>query len=103
MRRLYILIISLTVLLIGGTVAAQEQGEPDEATNAAAEATEVTVDDNDDAAEDQDSADGSEASDDTEEPDDADLDLQTYEQDDDDFVPTEEIPADQAVPFPSDI
>ena len=33
----------------------------------------------------------------------ADLDLQTYEEDDDDFVPTEEIPADQAIPFPSDI
>ncbi len=35
--------------------------------------------------------------------DDADLDLQTYEQDDDEFVPTEEVPADQAIPFPSDI
>lgn len=35
--------------------------------------------------------------------DDADLDLQSYEDDDDDFVPTEEVPADQAIPFPSDI
>ena len=35
--------------------------------------------------------------------DDADLDLQTYEQDDDEFIPTEEVPADQAIPFPSDI
>lgn len=35
--------------------------------------------------------------------DDADLDLQTYEEDDDDFVPTEEIPADQPIPFPSNI
>lgn len=35
--------------------------------------------------------------------DDTDLDLQTYEEDDDDFVPTEEIPADEAIPFPSDI
>lgn len=35
--------------------------------------------------------------------DDADLDLQGYEDDDDDFVPTEEVPADQAIPFPSDI
>jgi hypothetical protein len=37
------------------------------------------------------------------EPDDSDLDDQTYESDDDDFVPTEEIPADEPIPFPSDI
>jgi hypothetical protein len=35
--------------------------------------------------------------------DDADLDAQTYEEDDDDFVPTEEIPADEPIPFPSNI
>jgi hypothetical protein len=35
--------------------------------------------------------------------DDDDLDLQTYEEDDDDFVPTEEIPADEPIPFPSNI
>jgi hypothetical protein len=35
--------------------------------------------------------------------DDADLDSQTYEEDDDDFVPTEEIPADEPIPFPSNI
>jgi len=35
--------------------------------------------------------------------DDSDLDEQTYESDDDDFVPTEEIPADEPIPFPSDI
>jgi hypothetical protein len=35
--------------------------------------------------------------------DDADLDVQTYEEDDDDFVPTEEIPADEPIPFPSNI
>ena len=34
---------------------------------------------------------------------DDDLDLQTYEEDEDDFVPTEEIPADQPIPFPSNI
>lgn len=38
-----------------------------------------------------------------EEPDDSDLDEQTYEEDDDDFVPTEEIPADEPIPFPSNI
>lgn len=40
---------------------------------------------------------------DSEVTDDADLDLQTYEEDDDDFVPTEEIPADEPIPFPSNI
>ena len=34
---------------------------------------------------------------------DDDLDLQTYEEDDDDFVPSEEIPADEPIPFPSNI
>lgn len=38
-----------------------------------------------------------------EEVDDADLDDQTYAEDDDDFVPTEEIPADEAISFPTDI
>lgn len=40
---------------------------------------------------------------DEEEADDSDLDEQTYEEDDDDFVPTEEIPADEPIPFPSNI
>lgn len=40
---------------------------------------------------------------DEEEIDDSDLDEQTYEEDDDDFVPTEEIPADEPIPFPSNI
>jgi hypothetical protein len=35
--------------------------------------------------------------------DDSDLDIQTYEEDDDDFVPSEEIPADVPIPFPSNI
>ena len=34
---------------------------------------------------------------------DEDLDVQTYEEDDDDFVPSEEIPADEPIPFPSNI
>ena len=40
---------------------------------------------------------------DKEEINDADLDDQTYQTDDDDFVPTEEIPADKPIPFPSNI
>ena len=35
--------------------------------------------------------------------DDADLDQQTYEEDEDVFVPTEEIPADEPIPFPTNI
>ena len=35
--------------------------------------------------------------------DDSDLDEQTYEEDDDDFIPTEEIPADEPIPFPTNI
>lgn len=35
--------------------------------------------------------------------DDEDLDVQTYEEDEDDFVPSEEIPADEPIPFPSNI
>ena len=31
------------------------------------------------------------------------LDDQTYEEDEDDFVPSEEIPADEPIPFPSNI
>lgn len=38
-----------------------------------------------------------------EDADDADLDEQTYERDDDVFVPTEEIPVDESIPFPTDI
>ena len=40
---------------------------------------------------------------DVDDPEDADLDDQTYEEDDDDFVPTEEIPADEPIPFPTNI
>lgn len=34
---------------------------------------------------------------------DDDLDDQLYEEDEDEFVPTEEIPADEPIPFPSNI
>ena len=35
--------------------------------------------------------------------DDFDLDDQTYGEEDDDFVPSEEIPADEPIPFPTNI
>jgi len=37
------------------------------------------------------------------EADDSDLDVQTYEEPEDVFIPTEEIPSDQPIPFPSNI
>jgi len=43
------------------------------------------------------------AAEDAEEIDDSDLDEQTYEEDEDDFVPSEEIPTDVPIPFPSNI
>lgn len=89
MRRLIILIYGLLLLSPWLTAAAQQASEPD---GTSTDGTEVEAGD--------DAADDDEAIDDF---DDSDLDLQTYEEDDDDFVPTEEIPADEAIPFPSDI
>jgi hypothetical protein len=40
---------------------------------------------------------------DDEDADDSDLDIQTYEEDEDIFIPTEEIPSDEPIPFPSNI
>ena len=37
------------------------------------------------------------------ESDDSDLDNQTNGEDDDDFIPTEEVPADESIPFPTNI
>ena len=34
---------------------------------------------------------------------DTELDEQTYEEDEDEFIPTEEIPADEPIPFPTNI
>ena len=94
MRKLFLLATSL-VLALAGVVFAQQEEPPEDA---AAEPATETV-----AAEDVDGDDAEDEGDGDDEFDDADLDLQTYEEDDDDFVPTEEIPADQAIPFPSDI
>lgn len=82
----------LVACLLAGPVTAQEADEAGEANNEAAE-TETG----------ESSAEGSEDSDPVEDILDADLDEQTYEEDDDDFIPTEEIPADEPIPFPSNI
>ena len=72
----------LLALFLAGSAAAQEDGAVAEDQ---AETPEV------------------EEADDEEEVDDSDLDEQTYEEDEDDFIPTEEIPADEPIPFPSNI
>ena len=81
-------------MLFGVAVLAQETEAPEEAVEPASEVTTAAPDSG---------AQSDGASDASEEFDDSDLDLQTYEQDEDDFVPTEEVPADEAIPFPSDI
>jgi len=85
MKRLTLII--LCGLLAATYTVAQESAEPPAAEPTPDEA-EVAADADDE---------------ETEEVDDADLDLQTYEEDDDDFVPTEEIPADEPIPFPTNI
>jgi hypothetical protein len=97
----YLTAILLASLLAGGATAQQE----DEST---AETAETSASENasvDDAvADDADDADDvGEAAADAEDGVDTDLDEQTYEEDDDDFIPTEEIPADEPIPFPSNI
>ncbi len=81
----------LLLLLLGMSVWSQDQGATAEAPVTDGAPTEVPA-----AGEaDQEAAD--------ENADDADLDEQTYERDDDIFVPTEEIPVDESIPFPTDI
>lgn len=77
------LIILLLALFLSGPAWPQEDASGSE--SAEPEASEV------------------EQTDDPDEIDDSDLDEQTYEEDEDDFVPSEEIPTDQPIPFPSNI
>jgi hypothetical protein len=102
-------LLMLLVFLVAG-VPAQETPEV-EAPPAAAEAADDTAEATDEATDEAPTigATADEASTDDavtavdEDPDDADLDEQTYEEDDDDFIPTEEIPADEPIAFPSNI
>ena len=84
------LITLLIALFLAGPAWAQEVEAGSEAAPAASEAAEpeVTEPVQADAAA---------------EIDDSDLDVQTYEEDEDDFVPSQEIPADEPIPFQSNI
>lgn len=95
MSRYLITILALMILALPALPRAQEAagevadtvdaGSPSEEPDTAADETPDDADEQDTDVED------------------ADLDEQTYEQDDDDFIPTEEIPADEPIPFPSNI
>lgn len=100
MRKILIAALLTTAFAIAGL--AQESPTDEEAlTDSAEEAGEVAEvpegDESDAAVADE------EDEIDLDNPEDADLDEQTYEEDDDDFVSSEEIPADEPVPFPSNI
>ena len=96
MPKLIAILISYLVL----ATAALSQEAPADPESSAATAQEAS----DEAAAADAAADAEDAAaDDEEAEDDSDLDLQTYEETDDVFVPTEEIPPDQPIPFPSDI
>ena len=85
------LIVFMLSLLLALGAGAQDQATESEAGPESADA-ELAAD-----------VSASEDVDDEEDPDDADLDEQIYEEDEDDFIPTEEIRADEPIPFPTDI
>jgi hypothetical protein len=96
----------LLACLLGFAMAAQQAGEQGSESPETATSDDATKDDavaDDAAVNDAVTDDSAETAEDLEDIEDADLDEQTYEQDDDDFIPTEEIPADEPIPFPSNI
>jgi hypothetical protein len=89
----------LLACLLSVSVAAQQADQPGAETEEATTTEDVSADD----AAANDANEIADAADDIEDIEDADLDEQTYEEDDDIFIPTEEIPADEPIPFPSNI
>ncbi len=85
----------MAVALLATLAVAQDNAEP------AADAGVTSQQDAADAAES--AADSLESDIDPELFEDTELDEQTYEEDEDEFIPTEEIPADEPIPFPTNI
>ena len=85
------------LISIQNNLASQEQMENDPIN----ESTEVKEDSSNKITQTQNENSGNEVT--SAESDDSDLDDQTYGEDDDDFVPTEEVPADESIPFPTNI
>ncbi len=96
-----ILNLTLALLLALGGVFQPVVAAPQESRDPAETEAEVTEDADDEADDEADADD--EPLIDLDDPDFADLDRQDYEEDDDGFIPTEEVPADEAIPFPTDI
>lgn len=88
MSRYLFTILGLLVLALPGYPQAQETTGEVAETAESAEPADETVEEEDEEETDLE---------------DSDLDKQTYERDDDVFIPTEEIPADEPIPFPSNI
>ncbi len=107
MRNSYYLTIALVALLLAWPLAAQEEDAPAPAeTSGTGETNESSESDESGGSGESTDTEVAETADDEidlDNPDDADLDEQTYEEDDDDFVPTQEIPSDTPIPFPSNI
>ncbi|MGB5352392.1 MAG: hypothetical protein WBM54_08920 [Woeseia sp.] len=101
MARFFGLLILIALALAPFTMAQDSAAPPADDTTAAQSDDVGAAGTDDDAA-----ADDADAAADDAEPDlleDPDLDEQTYEEDEDVFVPTEEIPSDEPIPFPTNI
>ncbi len=93
----------LLACLLSCAAAAQQPDESEPEPDVEAPETAATDDASTGDAVTDDADETAETVEDIEDIEDADLDEQTYEEDDDDFIPTEEIPADEPIPFPSNI
>lgn len=98
-------IVLIAALMLCWPLLAQEQGgeEPPEAAGEVAGEIPESGDGEAADGDDGDATGDDGAADDDEVFDDSDLDEQVYEEDDDDFIPSEEIPVDEAIPFPTNI
>lgn len=86
-KKLLLFFAACAVIACGAAAVAQETVAPDAAGDEPAEAESLPGTDDDE----------------PELIDDPELDEQTYEEDEDVFVPTEEIPSDEPIPFPTNI
>ena len=91
------ILVSLFLISIQNNLASQEQMENDPIN----ESSEVKENSSNKITQTQNESSGNEVT--RTESDDSDLDSQTYGEDDDDFIPTEEVPADESIPFPTNI
>ena len=91
------ILVFLFLISIQNNLASQEQMENDPIN----ESSEVKENSSNKITETQKESSGNEVT--RTESDDSDLDNQTYGEDDDDFIPTEEVPADESIPFPTNI